>query len=190
MSCEQCSERMMDVLYGEELNAMTCFQFFRHMDDCSDCRAEYREVLETREILAEWKIEEDGSAIELDSKPFVRPGRKAGIGWFPVFQRIAAGILILLGAVSVLQMSGILPDRRVVVNERQLTEMVHDMILARQEQDWRIIGTALLEVKEELEARRRVEMQVAYEELNDLESRFVNALEENNRQVQTLLTGR
>ncbi|HUG43643.1 MAG TPA: zf-HC2 domain-containing protein [Acidobacteriota bacterium] len=190
MSCEQCSERLMDVLYGEELNAKTCFQFFRHLDECGDCRAEYLELLKTREILADWKIEEDGSAVLHDREHFVKPGSNAGIGWFSVFHRIAAGILILLGAVSVLQMAGILPDRRVVVNERQLTEMVHDMILARQEQDWRIIGTALLEVKEELEARRRVEMQAAFEELSDLELRFVNALEENNRRVQTLLTGR
>jgi len=34
MNCEQSQERMIDVLYGEEVNPRQGFEFFQHLSEC------------------------------------------------------------------------------------------------------------------------------------------------------------
>jgi hypothetical protein len=75
-----------------------------------------------------------------------------------------------------------------MVSEAQLTEVIHDVTLARQEDDWRVIGEALLSLKEELEVKNRLEIRAVYEDMQNLEQRYVHALEESNRQVKTLIS--
>lgn len=185
MNCQQIRERMMDVLYGEEVEARRCFEFFEHLDGCPDCRKEYLELLQTRELLARWELPEG----ELERGETFSPLRflPGWISWRGL-ARAAAGILMALGVLWILQAGGFWPDRRVLVSEQQLVEMVNDVVVARQAEDWRIIGAALLELKEEMERRRRVEMQVFYDDLQALEQRYVAALEENNRHVRALLS--
>jgi argininosuccinate lyase len=66
--------------------------------------------------------------------------------------------------------------------------MIHDVVLARQVEDWKVIGAALLELKEEMEAQDRVHMKSVYEDLYSLENRYIEVMEENNRHIQTMLS--
>jgi predicted anti-sigma-YlaC factor YlaD len=187
MTCERTIELMIDVLYGEEDRPRVCFDFFEHLGQCSKCRQEYIELVETREILAEWEPEEMvGSAI-----PQTSSGRlkfQASVNWGQWLQKVAATVLIAFGAFAVLQAIGILPARdSITVSEAQLTEVIHDVTLARQVEDWHEIGKALLNLKEEMEAKNRIEMRAVYENMENLERGFVQALEENNRNVKVLM---
>ena len=79
MSCATMHERMMDVLYGEELNPDRCLEFFRHLESCPDCKAEYLELVETRSLLAQWDLGQavpEVRAATLPSDPFSRPERR------------------------------------------------------------------------------------------------------------------
>jgi hypothetical protein len=180
---------MMDVLYGEEVRPRLCFEFFEHLSGCVRCRQEYIELVETREMLAEWEPEEMVGEIVGISQNSISSGKlRPSLNWWPLSQKVAAGILIAVGAYTVFQAVGIVPARATVtVSEAQLTEVIHDVTLARQMEDWHEIGKALLSLKEEIEAKNRLTMHAVYEDMQTLEQRYVHALEESNQNVRTLM---
>ncbi|MDA2923685.1 hypothetical protein MYX65_03340 [Acidobacteria bacterium AH-259-L09] len=189
INCEKSEERMMDILYGEEVNPRLCFEFFRHLEDCPGCTREYLELLETREMLAQWKVEHLGATNLKSSQPTSAFGYFLNrIRWWPALQRIAAGFLIIVGVFSILQYMGYLGGQRLVVPEQQLTEMVHDMIVAQQVQERQLTLKALLAVKEDVELQQRVNFQELQGYLISLERRYVDNLEENNHYLRTLLS--
>jgi hypothetical protein len=188
MTCDQCGELMMDILYGEDVLPRQAFDFFSHLKDCPRCEQDYVELLETRELLSDWSIEEAQEPL-VDFKPSSVVTRYwKSVEWGALFQRVAAGFLILMGAVAVLQSSGLISRSEAGLSESQLTEMIHDVVLARQVEDWKVIGAALLELKEEMEAQDRVHMKSVYEDLYSLENRYIEAMEENNRHIKTMLS--
>lgn len=187
MNCQECLNQMIDVLYGEDNDPRRCYLFFKHLEECPECDREYITLLETRELLGQWEINEQPAFDDGQSR-FERPklsGFRAA--WWPLVQRIAASVLIVIGIISTLGFTGIWKNPRVMVSQVELAEMVNDMIVARQEEDWRMIGTALIELKEEIEARRRIELQTVYQDLQEIQERYLDALEENNRQIQRLV---
>jgi hypothetical protein len=188
MTCDQCGELMMDVLYGEDVQPRQAFEFFSHLKDCTRCEQDYVELVETRELLSEWSVEEaQGPLVDFNSSSPVT-GYWKSVEWGTLLQRVAAGFLILMGAVAVLQSSGLIARPEAGVSESQLTEMIHDVVLARQVEDWKVIGAALLELKEEMEAQDRLHMKSVYEDLYSLENRYIEVMEENNRHIQTMLS--
>ena len=188
MTCDQSSELMMDVLYGEEVHPRQALDFFTHLKDCPRCEQDYAELVETREVLSDWSVEEaEGPLVHFDP-PRAVTGYWKSIEWGTLLQKVAAGFLILVGAVSVLQSGGLFPRSEVGLSETELTEMIHDVVLARQVEDWKVIGAALLELKEELEAQDRVQMKSVYEDLYSLERRYIDVMEENNQHIKTMLT--
>lgn len=189
MNCERSTELMIDVLYGEEVRPRLCFEFFEHLAGCARCRQEYIELVETREMLVEWEPEEISREVAPVFQNVARPRKpRLSLNWWGLMQKVAAGVLIAVGAFSVLQAVGIVPTRSMVtVSEQQLTEVIHDVTLARQVEDWHEIGKALLSLKEEVEARNRLTLRTVYEDMQSLEQRYIQALEENNRNVKTLI---
>jgi len=195
MNCDESRELILDVVYGEELQSRVCFDFFKHLDGCPDCGSEYREFLTTREMLQGWELEEsEPNAVEPRVKSSAEPwmqNKKRGLGsvsWWSMLQRVAAGFLILMGIVSIFQHYGYLGGRKILVSEKQLTEMVHDMIVVDQAQERHLIGKALVSFREDVEAQRNQDMQEVYSSLVSLEQRYTDNLEENNRYLKALLT--
>lgn len=187
MTCEQWGERMIDFVYGEEVSPRLSYEFFAHLQDCTHCDREYRELLETREMLAEWEvppgIDEAGEPIRSDG-PW--SGRGQWRAWLPDIGRIAAGILVLFGAFSLLQSVGLVPSRNQPVTEQKVEQMVHDLVLARQQETLKVIGEALLDIKEDMEDRSRLNLENVYGDLYTLEQKYLDALEENNQQLRRL----
>jgi predicted anti-sigma-YlaC factor YlaD len=188
MTCERSTGLMIDVLYGEDVSPRQGLEFFEHIGKCATCRQEYMDLVETREMLAEWEPEETGSGIvQFPQTALPERTLKRGQQWWPLLQKVAATVLIVAGAFSVFQSAGILPSRGTTVSQAQLAEVIHDVTLARQEQDWHVIGTALLELQENLEAKNTLGIRAVYDDMQTLEQRYVHALEESNRHVKALV---
>jgi hypothetical protein len=186
MKCEQIQERMIDVLYGEEIDPRGGFEFFGHLGKCSGCNLEYMELLETREQLGDWKIEhQPKKAFEVDD---ISSGFFRRIPWWPLLQKVAAGVLIVVGAISILQSMGYLGGNRLVVSQQQLTETVQDMIVAQQAKERELMLRALLEVKEDVELRERDNFGQMQQYLVTLEQRYIENIEENNHYMRTMLS--
>jgi hypothetical protein len=186
MTCEQCRERMIDVMYGEEVPPRLSYEFFAHLNVCGSCDREYRELLETREALAEWKLPANLGG-ESDSEASAGPwssGRWRK--WLPDIGRIAAGIMVLFGAISLLQSVGLVPGRNQPVSEKRVEQMVQDLVVARQQETLKVIGQALLDIKEDMEDRNKVNLQTVYGDLYSLEEKYLTVLEENNQQLRRL----
>ena len=189
MNCEQTQAGMIDVLYGEEVNPRLGFEFFQHLGQCSKCNREYVEMVETREMLGEWKVEHQRAHRPETRQAAFASRRSLGrIGWWPVFQKIAAGFLIIVGVVSILQYMGYLGGQRLVISERQLTETVQDRIVAQQTEERQLMLRALLRVKEDMELQQRTNVEQLELYLLSLEQRYVENLEENNHYLRTLLS--
>ncbi len=193
MNCDESRELILDVVYGEELQSRTCFDFFKHLDSCPDCSGEYREFLTTRDMLQGWELEEPGE-VKPQGRPTVKPwmqdrrGRVSPVSWWSMLQKIAAGFLILMGIVSIFQHYGYMGGRKVLVSERQLAEMVQDMIVVNQTEERRAIGKVLIQFREDIELQRKQDMQDVYNNFVSLEQRYADNLEENNRYLKALLT--
>ena len=187
MTCQRCTELMMDILYGEDVSPRGCFEFFEHLGICDRCRDEYLELLDTREILGEWAAEEMVPP-ESETTRVVpwRPQRR--VQWWPLLQKVAAGVLILVGAVSIVQSLGVIPSRNMMASDARLAEFIHDVTLAQREDDWKMIGEALLSLKEEVDVQNRMGIENVYQDMRSQEKRFVEALEDSNRYVKTLIT--
>lgn len=194
MNCDESRELILDVVYGEEVQSRSCFDFFKHLDTCPDCSGEYREFLTTREMLQSWELAEPSAAEEppakISAKPWMQNQRRrlGSVSWWLMLQRVAAGFLILMGIVSIFQHYGYLGGRKLMVSEKQLTEMVHDMIVVDQAQERHLIGKALVAFREDVESQRSQDMQDVYNHLVSLEQRYADNLEENNRYLKALLT--
>ena len=189
MNCEQSQEKMIDVLYGEEVNPRQGFEFFQHLSECPGCNGEYVELVETREILGEWKVgHQRANETEPHRAVFASGPWLGRVRWWPVLQKVAAGFLIVVGVVSILQYMGYLGGKRLVISERQLTETVQDMIVAQQTEERQLMLRALLRVKEDVELQQRTNVGQLQEYLISLEQRYVENLEENNHYLRTLLS--
>jgi hypothetical protein len=189
MNCEQSQAGMIDVLYGEEVNPRLGFEFFQHLSQCSECNREYVEMVETREMLGEWKVEHQ-RASEAETRPAAIAFRRSlgRIGWVPVLQKIAAGFLIIVGVVTILQYMGYLGGKRLVISEQQLTETVQDRIVAQQTEERQLMLRALLRVKEDMDLQQRTNVEQLEQYLLSLEQRYVENMEENNHYLRTLLS--
>ncbi len=189
MNCEKSQERMIDVLYGEEVNPRQGFEFFQHLGECPGCNREYMELVETRETLGEWKLGHQNAEESETRQAVLASGSWLGrVRWWPLLQKVAAGFLIVVGAVSILQYMGYLGGQRLVISERQLTETVQDMIVAQQTQERQLMLRALLTVKEDVELEQRTNVGQLEQYLISLEQRYVDNLEENNHYLRTLLS--
>ena len=189
MNCEQSQERMIDVLYGEEVSPRQGSEFFQHLSECPGCNREYMELVETREILGEWKLGHQTEKEKQTRQAVLASGPWIGqVRWWPLLQKIAAGFLIVVGVVSILQYMGYLGGKRLVISERQLTETVQDMIVNQQTQERQLMLRALLRVKEDVELEQRTNVDQIEQYLISLEQRYVDNLEENNQYLRTLLT--
>ncbi len=189
MTCEQCGELMMDVVYGEEVRPRLSYEFFTHLSGCGACDREYRELLETREALAAWELPAELRSGDADSVP-AAPWETAGHWrrWLPDIGRIAAAILVLFGAFSLLQSAGLIAGRTQPVTQKQVEEMVQDLVLARQQETLKVIGQALLDIKEDINDRNRVNMETVYDDIYSLEQKYLQTLEENNQQLRRLMS--
>lgn len=187
MTCRNINELMINVLYGEDVTPRLCFDFFEHLHGCETCKLEYLSLLETRERLSDWDLSEiPQSEEEPDSRRpvFAVPQKN---NWWGLIQKVAASVLIVLGGLTIVQTVTSWPSPSTQPTQKQMTEMIHDVLVARQTEDWKIIGAALLSLKEEIDSANRAEFRGVYEEMFSLEQRYVQALEENNRQVRTLV---
>lgn len=179
MNCDQTGEWMVNLLYGEEVPPEASIAFFRHLKSCRVCEEEYLGLLETRKALAEWDLP-DWDESGTQAPAFAgRRGKRwiRGFGWWPTLQKIAAGILIVFGAFSLLRETGALPGGERELSEDQLRVLVHDLVVAREDENLRLIGDALLDIKEELEARDQLTIRAVYEDLYSMERRYLRALE-------------
>ncbi len=186
MKCGEIQERMIDALYGEEMNSREGVEFFKHLGECSDCNLEYLELLETREKLGDWKVEhQQEKGFEVDDNPhrFLR-----GVAWWTLLQKVAAGVLIVVGAISILQYMGYGGGERLVISQQQLTEMVQDMIVAQQVKERGLMLRALLEVREDIELRERDNFGQMQQYLVTLEQRYIENIEENNHYMRSILS--
>lgn len=189
MNCEQGQERMIDVLYGEEVSPRQGFEFFQHLSECPGCNREYMELVETREILGEWKVGHQNEKARETRQAVLASGPwLSQVRWWPLLQKIAAGFLIVVGVVSILQSMGFLGGKRMVISERQLTETVQDMIVDQQTQERQLMLRALLRVKEDVELQQRTNVDQLEQYLISLEQRYVDNLEESNHYLRTLLS--
>ncbi len=183
MMCEQSHQKMIDVLYGEELNPRFCFEFFRHLDHCTDCNREYLGLIETRENLAEWNIEKVEEPNQLWANILVSLKRTYTSSLWSYVSRVAAGVLILLGGLAILQSVRSWGGQDRVVSEQRLTETVNDMIVARQQEERRLVGMMLVALKEDLEVQHHGDLQQINEFLDHLQQRYINLLEEHNQNL-------
>jgi len=189
MTCEMAREELLDVVYGEETPVQVTFGLFKHMEGCGDCSAEYKELLETRKMLGTWQPEvAEGELRPIKNTgklvPFRLSVRTAG----RLIQQAAAVLLILVGGWTLLQSSGVVGSKTVTVSEEQLLQMVNDMVVARQAEERRLIGQALVNLADEVSLRQRSEMQGVSDQLRALEYRYVENMEETNRHLEVLLT--
>jgi hypothetical protein len=186
MNCGSCGELMVDVLYGEEISTRQVFEFHKHLSKCSSCNNEYLELLETRELLGAW---EDPAADTNLNKARItqkKPGLSKVV-WFPLIQKAAAGILMVLGLFALLQFIGIIPEENseaLVVSDEQLAQMIHDVVVEKRVEDWKLIGSALLRLKEEIKTENRVGIQNVQQDMDELRYRYVMALEDYSRRVE------
>ena len=191
MNCKTMHERMMDVLYGEDLDPDRCLEFFRHLDGCSACASEYRELVETRSLLGRW---DPGRTV---SEPRAGSGgkvlgflRRAGESpaWKVVY-RVAASVLILLGMTVIARDLGWAErtERAALeVTREELETMINDVAVSRQAEERRIIGQFLIRVRDDIEEERRRDMNRIQEYLRVLERQQVETREENNRTMRAL----
>ena len=71
MECKESIDIMLDIIYGEEVEPSTVYEFFEHLKDCSGCDREFRELTETRVMFREWS-----SGQEVGEAPQVFPVRR------------------------------------------------------------------------------------------------------------------
>jgi len=187
MNCDQSQKTMVDALYGEEIDSRSSFEFFSHLAKCETCSEEYEELLSTREKLGEWEVEYPRQAT-IDLERSTGPGPLTGIPWWQTVQRLAAGVLIVFGALYLLQSLGYFGGKQLLVNEGQLSQTVRDMIVTEQLEERERILEALLRVKEDVELTQRSNLEELQQYVQILERRYVSSVEENSHFLQTLMT--
>lgn len=163
MNCPQVQEKMMDVLYAELLDSRLCFEFFRHLTECRDCNREYMELVETRGMLSEWKVEE---RFEADQRPFRGAASAASFsdskwrgglaGLRPLLQRAAAVVLMVIGALTLLQQTGfsVGGEPLVYFTESELQRYIDAAVEKKQETERERIHMALQAYYEDLRSEQ------------------------------------
>ena len=179
MTCELSKERMIEVLYDEVESPRGTGEFFRHLDDCPACRRDFLDLIQARKWLGSWEVEEEPEAV------LSRPPGASGFNWWSAVQKLAASVLIVVGALSVLRGSGLWGDR-VSVSEKQLMELVTDIVVLRQAEHERVIGQALQSLAESASLEQAVYHQDLGTRLNELEQNIVAVSEERDRLFQML----
>lgn len=193
MNCEECRALMMDALYSEELAPQACYGFFQHLNGCAECHAEYLELLRTREALASWEIEEyrpTESPAAAGGRLFRFP-RFRRRGWWVLAREVAAGILILVGAASVLQGVGLWNGGdRMTVSRQGLVEMMNDIYVANSDVERRLFGQALVNFSDQIDDQRSRDRDEMAERIYFLEKQLLEVREENGRYLRALLESR
>ncbi len=192
MSCERCRGLMMDALYSEEMAPEVCYGFFQHLNDCTECRSEYLELLETRQALSEWEIEEFPAEAAVPAAPLgARWPRFRTRGWsrgWAVARDVAAALLILIGAASVLQGVGLWEADRMTVSKRGLVEMMNDIYVANSAVDRRLFGQALVNFSDDINDQRQRDQNELADRIYFLEQQLLEVREENGRYLKALLS--
>lgn len=175
MKCDESIDIMLDIIYGEEVDPSKAYEFFNHLKSCSRCDQEFRELTETRGMIREWSSDEivpdsGGISGEFHSRPRVN--------WWGAVQKIAATVLIFIGGLAAGQAVGLVPKGQVDLPEAQLTRLINDIVVERQSEGWMVIGQALISMKEDMDLREREQTDVFYEDLTDMEERFLRVMEE------------
>ncbi len=176
MKCNESIDIMLNVIYGEEVEPEKVCGFFNHLKECAGCDQEFNEMAETRTMLGSWITEDEVPEMKKDSGIRL-PGRR--MNWWGTVQKIAATLLIAAGAVAAGQAVGLLPQKQVQIPEAQLTRMINDIVVERQSEGWMVIGKALISLKEDVDSRNRQQAEVFYEDLTQMEERFLRVMEEN-----------
>ena len=185
MSCTTMHERMMDVLYGEDLNPERCLEFFRHLESCPECKAEYLELVETRALLGQWDLGQAVPEARADTGGKVRLLLRRidrSPAWRVVY-KAAACILMLLGMTVIARDLGWAERAALEVSRQELEIMINDVAVARQEEERRLFGQALIQVRDDLE--RDMGQIHQYLQVVDLQQRDA---QEDYRTVRALIT--
>ena len=179
MTCETCQNLMMDALYGEDLDAADSSEFFEHIDACVSCRKEYLGLLQTRQWLGHWELPETSPTPVPFPVQVASPSRRRQ--WWPLTQKIAASILMLAGAVSLLHGAGLWNSPRLTVSQNDLGKMVTDIVVQHQSDQERVIGRALMSVAETVRLEQKVLEQETATRLTALQEQFYESVEERDR---------
>ena len=180
MTCELAQERMIDVLYHEGESPAQSAEFFRHLDGCSSCRNDFLGLIQARQWLGAWDIEEE----EAVAPTKVRPA--SGFNWWSALQKLAASVLIVVGAVSIFRGTGLWGDS-LSVSERQLMELVTDIVVSRQTEHELVIGNVLRSVADSASLQQAAYQQDLGLRLQVLEESILQASEERDRLLQMLV---
>jgi hypothetical protein len=178
MTCQLSKERMIDVLYDEGESPIQSAEFFRHLDGCPSCRSDFLGLMQARQWLGAWDIEEEEAAAPTNLR------RASGFNWWSGVQKLAASVLIVVGAVSILRGTGLWGDR-LSVSERQLMEMVTDIVVSRQADHELQIGHALQSVVDSAGLEAFYQQNLG-QRLQVLEESILQAGEERDRILQRL----
>ena len=179
MTCELSQERMIDVLYDEGELPVHPAEFFRHLDGCPSCRSDFLGLIQARQWLGTWDLEEEETAVPISVRP------ASGFHWWSAVQKLAAAVLIVVGAVSILRGTGLWGDR-LTVSERQLMELVTDIVVSRQTEHELLIGHALRSVANSVSLEQAFYQQDLGLRLRDLEEGILQASEERDQLLQML----
>lgn len=179
MTCELSKERMVDVLYGEGESPIQSAEFFRHLDVCTGCRSDFLGLIQTRQWLGAWDIEEEEAA------PPTTPRAALGFNWWSGVQKLAASVLIVVGAVSLIRGTGLWGDR-LWVSERQLMELVHDIVVSEQTEHELQIGHVLQSMVDSTSLQQAAYQQGLGLRLQVVEEDVLQAAEERDRLVKML----
>lgn len=151
MTCDLSKERMIEVLYDEGISPGHTAELFSHLDNCPACRSDFLDLTQTRRWLGLWEI-------EAEDLPPASPVPVPGTRWWPTVLRLAASVLIVVGAVSILRGTRLWGDS-LSVSERQLMELVTDIVVSRQTEQEQLFSRALRSVTDEVSLQ-----QAAYSE--------------------------
>ena len=175
MKCNESLGIMLDILYGEEVEPTSAYRFFCHLKECCECDAEFKELVETREILGSWDGVDETPGPETFREGFFQTRR---FNWWGLVQKAAATLLIIIGGAAAAQEVGLIPERTASLPEAELARMINDIVVERQAEGWMVIGEALVTLKEDLDAKDRRQTEVFYRDLDEIEERFLAVMEQ------------
>jgi len=178
MECKESIDIMLDVIYGEEIEPSVTYDFFQHLKECEACGGEFREMTETRSMIRDWVSEKEVPDVPEYVPDIRKPGFRLGGNWWGTVQKIAATLLIVVGGIAAAQAVGVIPGKQADIPEAQLTRLINDIVVERQSEGWRVIGQALISLKEDMDLQDREQAEVFYEDLTDMEERFLRIMEE------------
>jgi len=187
MKCDEARDVLPEVLYAEVEDPEVTYRFFRHLWECPACEREFEELVAVRRRLGEWAEYERSSAQQqLERRPLrvFAPRRRPRIGsWLVPVLQTAAAVVVAFALMLAAQQAGWIAAG--TQSPEELQAAVQHTVVASQEEQLRMIGQALLDLKEEMLLRDRAVMEQVYGDLVLLEQRYRTVLEQ-NRQMQRL----